>query len=42
MGLIWLVIGLVVGVAGGWYLKGRFGAKVATDLQAVSDTAKKL
>jgi hypothetical protein len=28
--------------AGGWYLKGRFGAKVAADVATVQDVAKKL
>lgn len=32
----------VIGIGGGWYLKSRFGAKVAADVAAVKDTAAKL
>lgn len=36
------IVGAVLGLCGGWYLKGRFGAKVAADVAAVNDVAKKL
>lgn len=43
--MTYLVMPLVVwavGIALGWWLKGRFGARAAADLQTVTDTAKKL
>ncbi len=27
--MVWFIVGLVIGLGGGWYLKGRFGAKVS-------------
>ncbi len=27
--LIWVALALIVGFGGGWYCKGRFGAKAA-------------
>ncbi len=42
MDIITALVILAVGLAGGWYLKSRFGAKVAADVAAVQDVAKKL
>lgn len=40
--LVVALVFLVIGTGGGWYLKSKFGPRAAADLQAVSDTAKKL
>ena len=32
---IWLLVGVVIGLGGGWYLKGRYGAKVTAVKDAV-------
>ncbi len=37
-----LVVLVTASVAGGWYLKSKYGAKVAADVAKVSDTAKTL
>lgn len=36
------IAAVVIGFGGGWFCKGKLGAKVSADLQVVSDTAKKL
>ncbi len=33
--MIWAIVGLIVGFGGGWYCKGRFGAKAAAVKSAV-------
>ncbi len=40
--LITLVVGIVLGIGGGWFLKGRFGVKVAADVAKVETIAKTL
>lgn len=36
------IAAIVIGFGAGWFCKGKFGAKMSADLQAVSDTARKL
>ena len=33
--MMWFIIGALIGIGAGWYLKGRYGAKVAEVKDAV-------
>lgn len=33
--MIWLCVGLIIGLGGGWFLKGKYGAKVTEVKDAV-------